>query len=190
MESRGRSWPFFVRASLRRAIPRLRARGRPCLAARTGTAKMQRVALAATDLGDHRREAISWKQAHAFLTHMRDASSVSPTAATYGCTLNVGRTATVRTRLTPSRASGSIGLSTRRRTEGVLAPSQDQTVHAPVEGKWEHWALNSPPDGGEIDTLGVSLPRCRTKPCTRLPPAAVSQSHVHARTAEGRRRTG
>ena len=133
---------------------------------------MQRVALAAIDLADHRREAVSSKQAHAFFTHMRDAhgatmwqqdlhdltdsnafnwrgylanrpgmeallrgahvwqfafvwtwdpnrrqhrgetsSPASPTAATYGCTLDSAA------RLTPSRASGSIGFSTRCRTE-------------------------------------------------------------------------
>ena len=27
-----------------------------------------------------------------------------------------------------------------------------------VEGKWEHWVLNSPPDGGEIGTMGVLAP--------------------------------
>ena len=57
-----------------------------------------------------------------------------------------------------------------------------QTAH-PVEGKWEHWVLNSPPDGGEIGTMGVLAPL--QDQTVYAPPAGGSRPVSWTRTYHG-----
>ena len=49
----------------------------------------------------------------------------------------------------------------------------------PIEGKWEHWAFNSPPDGREIDRLGVQ------DQTVHAPPNGGSQPVSWTRTCRG-----
>ena len=151
---------------------------------------MQRVALAATDLGDHRREAVSWKQAHAFLTQMRDAHGSTmlqqdlhdmtdedtfnwraylanrPGTEDLLRGAHVWQFAFVWTRAWDPNRKQHRGDFLVRLTDGRdirLHPQSKKNSDGaheaiPVEGKWEHWALNSPPDGEEIRPLGVLAP--------------------------------
>ena len=161
-------------------LPRCRAR----------IAMMQRVALAATDLDDHRRHPVSWRQAHAVLTQMRDAHGATmweqdlhdmtesddfnwrgylanrrgTEALLAGA--HVWQFAFVWTKAWDTNRKQHRGDFLVRLTDGRDIRLHPQTrvnrdgeheAH-PVEGKWEHWALNSPPDGREINRLGVLAP--------------------------------
>ena len=181
---KGRSWPFLVRTSLEppKRHSSTSSKGWPLPRCRATTAMMQRVTLAATDLGDHRGQPVSWKGAHAVLTQMRNAHGGTMTdsdtfnwraylanrpgteALLRGA--HVSQFAFVWTRAWDHNRKEHRGDFLVRLTDGRdirLHPQQRKNrdgAHEahPVEGHWEHWALNSPPDGREIDVLGVLAP--------------------------------
>ena len=55
----------------------------------------------------------------------------------------------------------------------------------PIEGKWEHWALNSSPDGREIDRLGVRVLAPLQDQTVHAPPNGGSQPVSRTRTYRG-----
>ena len=55
----------------------------------------------------------------------------------------------------------------------------------PIEGKWEHWALNSSPEGREIDRLGVRVLAPLQDQTVHAPPNGGSQPVSRTRTYRG-----